>query len=246
MIWSEGLHDQTFLDRCCLGFDKAHMPAGADPRDCVLSYLTGEADGVVETPEWAKEITGVPACTIRSLARRYANAKPAVLMQGYGPQRHAYGEQSARGAILLACMTGNVGISGGWAGGVGRCHRHQEPKLPKIENPYPLAIPAYCWTQAVERGHEMTAVDGVQGGERLESDIKMILNLAGNCLVNQHGDINRTAALLRDPSKCEFILCSDLFMTSSAKFADILLPGVSYLECGKYYDLVDVGRFCRL
>ena len=231
VIWSEGLHDQAFLDRCCLGSDKVHMPAGADPRDCVLSYLTGEADGVVKTPEWAQEITGVPACTIRSLARRYANAKPAVLMQGYGPQRHAYGEQSARGAILLACMTGNVGVSGGWAGGVGRCHRHQEPKLPKVENPYPLAIPAYCWTQAVERGHEMTALDGVRGGERLESDIKMILNLAGNCLVNQHGDINRTAALLRDPSKCEFILCSDLFMTSSAKFADILLPGVSYLEC---------------
>ena len=77
----------------------------------------------------------------------------------------------------------------------------------------------------------MTALDGVQGGVRLESDIKMILNLAGNCLVNQHGDINRTAALLRDPTKCEFILCSDLFMTSSARFADILLPGVSYLEC---------------
>ena len=134
VIWSEGLHDQAFLDRCCLGFDKAHMPAGADPRDCVLSYLTGEVDGVVKTPEWAQEITGVPACTIRSLARRYANAKPAVLMQGYGPQRHAYGEQSARGAILLACMTGNVGISGGWAGGVGRCHRHQEPKLPKVDS----------------------------------------------------------------------------------------------------------------
>ena len=58
----------------------------------------------------------------------------------------------------------------------------------------------------------------------------MIVNLAGNCLVNQHGDINRTAEILKDETKCEFILCSDLFMTPSAKFADILLPGTSMFE----------------
>ncbi len=152
VIWSEGLHDQVFLDRCCLGFDKVHMPAGADPRDCVLSYLTGEADGIVKTPEWAQEITGVPACTIRSLARRYANAKPAVLMQGYGPQRHAYGEQSARGAILLACMTGNVGVSGGWACGVGALSPPSGAQTAQGREPLSPAIPAYCWTQAVEQG----------------------------------------------------------------------------------------------
>ena len=83
----------------------------------------------------------------------------------------------------------------------------------------------------------MNQLDGVQwidGSEEpvtLESDIKMILNLAGNCLINQHGDINRTAELLRDESKCEFIVVSDLFMTASAKFADILLPGISMFEC---------------
>lgn len=58
----------------------------------------------------------------------------------------------------------------------------------------------------------------------------MIFNLASNTLVNQHGDINRTAKLLKDTSKCEFIVCSDLFMTASAKFADLLLPGVSMFE----------------
>ena len=64
----------------------------------------------------------------------------------------------------------------------------------------------------------------------LNSNIKMIFNLASNTLVNQHGDINRTAKLLKDTSKCEFIVCSDLFMTASAKFADLLLPGVSMFE----------------
>lgn len=230
VIVEEGLQDQDFLDRCCLGFDKAHMPEGVDPSECVLSYLTGEKDGVAKTPEWAAAITGVPAETIRSLAIRYATARPAALVQGFGAQRHAYGEQGARGGILLACMTGNVGVSGGWASGSGLCTQHPWVDMPDVPNPYPMEIPTYLWTEAVVRGHELTALDGVTGGEQLTSDIKMILNLAGNCLINQHGDINRTAEILRDTSKCEFIVCSDLFMTASAKFADVLLPGVSMFE----------------
>lgn len=256
VIVKEGLQDQEFLDRCCLGFDKEHMPDGVDPSECYLSWLTGEKDGVEKTPKWAEKITGVPAETIRSLAVRYATARPGALIQGYGAQRHACGEQSARGAILLACMTGNVGISGGWASGVADCTRHADPVFPMPENPYPMKIPVFLWTEAVERGHEMNGLDGVSCGNgagrepgmefdgektfrreaepeeiHLSSDIKMILNLAGNTLINQHSDINRTAAILKDTSKCEFIVCSDLFMTASAKFADILLPGVSMFEC---------------
>ena len=230
IIWETGLVDWDFLNKCCIGFDKEHMPEGIPANECYLSYLTGETDGVPKTPEWAEPITGIAAETIRSLALEYATAKPAALIQGYGAQRHACGEQSARGAILLACMTGSVGIEGGWAAGSAGCSIHAMPELPVPANPYGRKIPAYLWTEAVLRGHEMTALDGVQGGEQLDSDIKMILNLGGNCLVNQHGDINRTAALLADESKVEFIVCSDLFMTSSARFADILLPGVSLFE----------------
>lgn len=230
VIAEEGLLDQEFLDRCCLGFDGSHMPEGIDPSESYLSYLNGEKDGIRKTPEWAELITGVEAKTIRSLAIRYAAAKPAALIQGYGAQRHAYGEQSTRGGIVLACMTGNVGISGGWASGTADCTRHKNPEFPSPANPYQKKIPVFLWTDAVERGHEMTDLDGVTGGKKLDSDIKMIINLAGNCLINQHSDINRTAELLKDTKKCEFILCSDLFMTSSAKFSDILLPGTSMFE----------------
>ncbi len=230
VIYEHGLHDQAFLDRCCVGFDREHMPPGVDPSECYLSWLLGERDNTPKTPEWAQPITGVPADTIRSLALRYAGAKPAALIQGLGAQRHACGEQGVRGGILLACMTGNVGVWGGWACGNGRCKGHETPSFPKGQNPFPMSIPVYRWTDAITHGHTMTELDGVKGGEQLPSDIKMILNLAGNCLINQHGDINRTAEILKDTSKCEFIVCSDLFLTASAKFADILLPGVSSLE----------------
>ena len=226
----EGLCDMDFLDRCCLGFDKAHMPEGIDPSECYLSYLTGEKDGIPKTPQWAEKITGVPAAKIEELAVRFGTAKPAALIQGYGAQRHAYGEQGTRGGITLACMTGNVGIPGGWASGNANCSVNPYPMIPRPENPYPMTIPCYTWTQAVLDGRHMTDLDGVRGGDHLDSDIKMILNLAGNCLINQHGDINRTAEILRDETKCEFIVCSDVFMTASARFADILLPGVSMFE----------------
>ena len=246
MAWvlvQEGLVDHEFLDRCCIGFDPAHMPLGVDPGESVLSYLTGEQDGVPKTPEWAEAITGVSAAVICDLAIRYATARPSILYQGWGPQRNAYGEQCVRGGILLACMTGNVGIHGGYACGAGDYAEHKRPSLPMPKNPYPYRIPVFLWTDAILRGTEMGAADGVRGGEHPLSNIKMILNLAGNTLINQHGDINRTKAILEDESKCEFIVCSDLFMTASAKFADILLPGISMFECDNLTNPWQYGEF---
>ena len=239
-IIKEGLQNQGFLDTCCLGFDAAHMPEGVDPSLNCLSYLMGENDGIPKTPEWGETITGIPADTIRELAIRYATTKPAAIIQGYGAQRNAYGEQSARGVILLTCLTGNVGISGGSAAGSGDCSTHKLPKFPVPDNPYNRELPVFLWTDAIDHGKEMNEYDGIRTCDQgifddpkdiaLDSNIKMIFNLASNTLINQHGDINRTAKLLKDTSKCEFIVCSDLFMTASAKFADLLLPGISMFE----------------
>ena len=81
------------------------------------------------------------------------------------------------------------------------------------------------WTDAIERGPEMTALrDGVRGKDKLDVPIKMIWNYAGNCLINQHSEINRTHEILLDDKKCELIVVIDCHMTSSAKYADILLP----------------------
>lgn len=240
VIIKEGLQDQGFLDTCCLGFDAAHMPEGVDPSLNCLSYLMGENDGIPKTPEWGETITGIPADTIRELAICYATTKPAAIIQGYGAQRNAYGEQSARGVILLTCLTGNVGISGGSAAGSGDCSTHKLPKFPVPDNPYNRELPVFLWTDAIDHGKEMNEYDGIRTCDQgifddpkdiaLDSNIKMIFNLASNTLINQHGDINRTAKLLKDTSKCEFIVCSDLFMTASAKFADLLLPGISMFE----------------
>ncbi len=232
VILSEGLEDRAFMDRYCLGFDEEHMPQGVPEGESYCSYLFGRKDGIPRTPEWAERITGVPADTIRSLARQYATAKPACILPGLGAQRTGNGEQTVRGQIMLACLTGNVGVPGGGAAGAGWIREHGGIGLfNQPANPYPGMIPVFQWAKAVERGTEFDREhDGLKGVRRLESNIKMILNLGGNTLVNQHSDINKTIRLLEDDSKCEFILCSDIFMTPSARYADLLLPATSVFE----------------
>ncbi len=230
VLYIEGLYDKAFIDRCCLGFDREHMPEGIDPDECYFSYLTGVKDGVEKTPEWAEKITGLPAERIFALARRMGTVKPLNILQGWGPQRNAYGEQASRSAIMLACLTGNVGIPGGSACGPGGYNPRPLPKLPPLPNPYGVSIPVFLWTDAVTRGTEMTALDGVRGAGHLSSNIKMIFNIAGNTLLNQHADVNRTKAILEDESLVEFIVVSDVFLTASARYADLLLPCTSFWE----------------
>ena len=220
------LHDQEFLDRYCLGFDEEHLPAGVPRGESFRSYILGDADGIAKTPEWAAPITGVETETIRRLAREYATTKPAQLIQGLGPQRHASGELSVRAGITLACMTGNLGkAGGGWGGGEGaRKVGLPVGGIPTGKNKVQASIPVFLWTDAIIRGTKMTEADGVIGGS-LPSNIKFIFNLASNTLLNQHADINRTAKVLADESLCSFLVVSDHFMTPSARFADLVLPG---------------------
>ena len=229
ILIKEKLYDKSFVDKFCLGFDDTQMPPGISSEQSLAAYILGSYDGIVKTPEWAEKITRVPAASIRKLAHEYATLKPAALIQGWGPQRHAYGEQPVRGATVLAAITGNIGIPGGWASGSGHCLHMKSLKLP-YHNPVKTTIPVFTWSQAVEKGQSMTPADGLKHADYLKSGIKFLACLAGNALINQHSDINKTKAILRDENACEFILVSDEFMTASAKFADLLLPSTNFLE----------------
>lgn len=70
----------------------------------------------------------------------------------------------------------------------------------------------------------------VLGKDRLDTGIKFLWSYASGVTMNQHADLNRTHEVLSDESKCEFILVWDMHMTNSARYADLLLPDVSWLE----------------
>ena len=220
--------DKEFLDTYCVGYDEDTMPESAKGQNkSYKDYIMGTGYDMVEkTPEWAAEITQIPADTIRSLAADLASAEAPFVVQGWGPQRHTNGEDTCRAICMIPILLGKIGLPGTNTG-----QREAEPSvalvggLPSGKNPVEACIPCYEWVNAVDHGKEMTATNaGVTGVEKLNNDIKFLWNYAGNCLTNQHGAINYTHEVLSDKSKCEFILVWDTVMTDSAKYADILLP----------------------
>jgi anaerobic dimethyl sulfoxide reductase subunit A len=240
---TEKMLDQAFLDKYCSGFDEAHMPAGMPANLSYRSYILGlGADATVKSPEWASRVTGVPADDIRRLAREIAQSKPCSITQGWGPQRHSNGENQARAPMLLAALTGNIGISGGGTGERESYASLPMATFPVLDNPVRPVLPFYRWTDAIVSGKGMTYQDGIRDARdtnsnanvkndvSLSSNIKFIWLYGSNALVNQHGDINKTIEILSDESKCEMIVCIDNQMTVSARYSDILLPDVTTAE----------------
>jgi anaerobic dimethyl sulfoxide reductase subunit A len=235
----EGLYDADFVRSHCIGFDSHQMPPGFEGEESYSDYILGRRDGVAKTPDWAEAITGVPASTIARIGREYATTKPGILYQGYGMQRRAYGEQVVRAGCVLASITGNIGIPGGWASGTAKPAPRGGSKgtyFPRGENPIRATIPTYLWTEAILRGTKMGPDDGVRGAERLPSDIKLLYSVASNVMGGQHGNLNRTAEILRDGSLVEFIAVQDNFLTPTARFADVVLPACTQFETWGFED----------
>ncbi len=228
----EDLVDQDFLDRYCIGYDASTLPASAEPHAGYKDYILGTGpDGVAKTPAWASSITGVPRARITSFAREIAASKRLFVAQGWGPQRHEMGELSARSILMLPLLTGQLGLPGTNSGARERFLPFVVPEPYVGENPVQAKIPAFMWLEAVKRGSDLSSRNaGVRGADRLKTPVKLIINHAGNCLTNQHADINATHDVLADESLCEFIVVCDIHLTDSARYADILLPDVARVE----------------
>jgi anaerobic selenocysteine-containing dehydrogenase len=95
VIFSEGLHDEAWLEAHSHGWRKLRERAQAYP------------------PERVAAITGVPVETIVALARRYATTKPALLKTADGIQRHQNGGQTFRALLCLPAVVGQYGVRGG-------------------------------------------------------------------------------------------------------------------------------------
>lgn len=256
--------DWDFLREHCIGFTDETLPKHRRGLGLsVMDYLRGTGyDHVAKTPAWAAAITGVTADDIRELAAQLASARPAFIMQGWGPQRRSNGEMASGMIMMLAAALGQVGLPGtnngmnvAWGGGF-------LTRVSAGENHVPFRIPAYRFLDAIENGEALGAREGVRGlpeadsqderatdsvqhqdhAAHLPCSIKAIICLGGNCLTNQHGDVNRAHRVLGDPSKCEFILNVDVEFTDSARYADIVLPDLFRMEQESAMDADAWGR----
>lgn len=256
----KGWVNLDFLHRYCQGYDEETMPASAKGQNkSYYDYIMGTGyDKVEKTPEWAAEITLVPAKTIRELARKLHEANSVYVVQGWGLQRHSNGESATRAVCMLALLTGNLGREGTNSGmreaeppgaPVGSIPSSDDDPNGVPENMVNAKISCYSWLKCIAEGSdfqkELDAADelalfmGAQDPEAAaaaakieapKNGIKFLWNYAGNCITNQHGDVNRVFETLSDEKKCEFIVVCDTFMTDSAKYADILLPDAMRAE----------------
>jgi anaerobic dimethyl sulfoxide reductase subunit A len=188
--------------------DRAFMASHTVGYDAYRAYILGQDDRCPKTPDWAAERTGIPAPTIQQLARDYATVKPAALLPGWGPQRTRYGEQIARAAIVLACMSGSVGLRGGGLASVGtRVGGIDAGTLPY--GPYGPArrISGITW-----------ATDLLQG--RMDPPLKMAYIVASN-LINRSPNTRANARALE---QVDYVVVQDPFLTPTARYADLVLP----------------------
>ena len=274
--------DWDFLHERCIGFTDGTLPERWRGLGLsVMDYLRGTGyDRVAKTPAWAAAITGTPADDIRELASQLATARPAFIMQGWGPQRRSNGEMTSGMIMMLAAALGQVGLPGtnngmnvAWGGGF-------LTRISAGKNLIPFRIPAYRFLDAIENGEALGAREGVRGlpeascgdaegssfateaelkqafhsgratdfvqhqdsAAHLPCSIKAIICHGGNCLTNQHGDVNRAHRVLGDPTKCKFILNVDVEFTDSARYADIVLPDLFRMEQESAMDADAWGR----
>lgn len=225
------LIDWEFLNKCTVGFDADHMPAGADPKENFKDYVLGTYDGIPKDTKWASEICGVAPEKIKELAIEYATTKPTAVICGGASSRTHRAEQTAQAFITLACMTGNIGIPG--AGTGLSCHNragNAGPSLIKagangvaaIKNPVTIKINQNEIWSSVLTGKYTNGKNDVK-----DVDIRCIYYDAVSLLNQKMG---LTKGIEAHRTKLEFVVTQAFSLNTQAKFSDIVLPVTTQWE----------------
>lgn len=219
---AEGLADEAFLSRYCVGADR------------FLSYLRGETDGVPKDAVWAERLTSVPARRITQLAREMASARTMINLS-WSMQRQQHGEQPIWLGIVLAAMLGQIGLPGGGfqhgygsVADVGLPRRvANPPSLPQERGRTVAAIP-------VARISDMLLNPGTEidfDGRKITMPKIELIYWAGGNPFHHHQDLARLREAFKEPAT---VIVHEQFWTSTARHADIVLPATMSFERDDY------------
>jgi trimethylamine-N-oxide reductase (cytochrome c) len=230
-LYVEKLHDQAFLDKYSVGFDK------------FIPYLTGESDGQAKSAEWAAALCGIPADKIKDLAREFASHR-TMLGLGYSTQRQHHGEQVHWMLITLAAMLGQIGLPGGGYGlsyhyASGGAPTHNSPTLMRItDTPGQTAAGSGAtWLKAsgnisipVSRLVETLLNPGKTmdyNGHKIELPLIKLAYWAGGNPFSHQQDRNQMVEAWK---RLDTFIVQDVQWTASARHADIVLPATTSYE----------------
>lgn len=216
----QGLLDHSFIAARTSGYEAV--------RRAVASYW----------PDRVERITGVPVDLMTRAARILGEASAAMVLTARGPEQQSKGTDNVLAFINLALALGHAGkphagygcITGQGNGQGGREHGMKSDQLPgyrRIDNPVHRAHIASAWGISAEdlpgpgrSAYEMLETLGAEGG------VRALLVMASNIVVSapRSGLIEGRLAAL------DFLVVSDLFLSETARCADVVLPCTQWAE----------------
>lgn len=220
VVIAERLYDAGYVAQRTIGFDVL--------RQSVATWW----------PERAATVTGVPAGSIRDLARMLARSASAYILTGRGVEQHVDGTDTATAAINLALLLGLPGTPGSGYGTLtgqgngqgGREHGQKADQLPgyrRITDPAARAHVAAVWGVDPDDipGPGVPAVELLQGAG-LPGGVRALLVHGSNVVVSSPNVATVREAL----GRLDLLVVSDFFLSETARMADVVLPVLQWAE----------------
>ncbi len=217
VILNEGLADEEFIANRTEGFEEL--------KEIVKEY----------TPERVAEICHIDPDHLREAAQMYAKAKKAPIIYCLGVTEHSTGTEGVMSMSNMAMMVGKLGKEGcgvnplrGQNNVQGACDMGalpgDFPGYQKVTNPEAVAKFEKAWGVTLNTKPGVHATDVF--GKAINKEIRGLFIFGEDPVVTDadQGHIKKALESL------DFFVVSDLFMTETAAFADVVLPGTSYAE----------------
>jgi formate dehydrogenase major subunit len=218
VIITEGLHDKPFIENRTEGFDALQK--------------------IVEkfTPDYVEKITGIPTRELIDAARLYAKAERASILYCMGITQHTTGTDNVKSLANLAMLCGHMGIAGGGVNPLrgqnnvqGACDMGGLPDVysgyQKVIDPVLRQHMAEAWNVA-----ELPDQPGLKATQMIpaahDGTLKALYIIGENPLVSDP-DVNHAEKSLNN---LDFLVVQDIFLTETARLADVVLPGVCFAE----------------
>ncbi len=217
-IVEEKLYDQQYIEAYTENWDaeKAHL-----------------ADF---TPEKMQDICGIPAETLRDVARTFAGAKAAMIFWGMGVSQHIHGTDNSRCLISLALMTGQVGRPGA---GLHPLRGQNNVQGASDAGLVPMFLPDYqpvgddgvrsafqeIWKEgSIDPNKGLTVTEILDAVHAGSIDGMYIL---GENPAMSDPDVEHARDAL---AKLKHLVVQDIFITETANYADVILPASAFAE----------------
>jgi len=209
VIIKEKLHDQKFVDKLTLGFDR----------------LSQRIDAY--SPKIISKIINIDSDVIRTIARLYATTKPACIGEGNGLDMNLEVFQTTRAICILRALTGNIDKKGGDKIPLPIPFRNIELSelLPKDVKPITYEYPLFDHFRPTRGNPALGPVTDAIINKK-PYPIKVLIIQGTNPVVT----VANTKRFLKALDSLDLIIVIDLFVTQTAKYADIVLPTTTSFE----------------